>query len=899
MRFNWIGHAWALGALLGVIGFGGALRANALTTSYPTEVQLPSEEYVEDEVVVAFDPRLQSVGSLASAAGGSLERRIGGRDDLLLLKVPAGSVMERVEWLQDQTGVRFAEPNWICHPAGEPDPSLPLQWSLHNPGPPEVECDGSDCAIPDSDIDWPQAVMQLQGTEFAPATVAIIDTGIDLGHPDLVDRLVPGWDFIHDDPDPDDEFGHGTHVAGIAAASTFNGLGVGGVAYPDTVRIMPLKVCDASGNCPDWAIAAAILWAADHGADVANMSLGHGEYSDLLQEVVESAWDRGVVLVAAAGNDAMGHVDYPAALDHVVAVGNRNWWDERSRYSNWGAALDLVAPGGDMSRPHDPGGIFSTTATYPVTMGQGGWALSEGYDFMSGTSMASPHVAGLATLLRAIDPSRSNQEIVEIMQATADDMDTPGWDVYSGYGRINVCRAVGGSCGRGDDPPLPPEIWPPARVATATPTSWHPTAAFVAGGLDDTFAYYSHGWVNAYDWEDAILYGDTWVGLRFTRVALPEGARVVRASLEVNVFGFDDPRLFVYAEDNDRAADFSRSPPLERELTTASVRWSASNIGGGWQSSPDLAPIIQEVVSRPGWAPGDPIALILHNDGGQLRFRQWDYGHGPYAARLHLVYTEESGTTASPTPTAPPTATASLTPTPTAPPTVTATPTRTITPTPSASPTRMPTATPTTSPTPTATGTPLPTETAPTPTPTPPPTETKAAPTATQQPGEDPGPVTGPDENFYLRGEYNPARDGYWMSQEAPEGEYVSAWDAARFYSGEFPAGARIPAGTTFVCLNSVNGSGASRLLYMTLRAGGDPEGAALIDAAPLWLPPSYSASRACLRAPTQAHAFGAPAERLWLEIRFQSSTTRARILWDGRFGDSAIILPGLELPSQ
>lgn len=899
MRSKWIGHAWALGALLGVIGSSGALRASALNASYPTDVQPQSEEYVQDEVVVAFEPRLQSVRSLTATAGGSVERRIGGRD-ILVIKVPAGSVMERVERLRHQPGVRFAEPNWIYHPAGEPDPSLPLQWALHNPGPPEVECDGSDCAIPDSDIDWPQAVMWLEGVEFSPATVAIIDTGIDLGHPDLVDRLVPGWDFIHDDPGPDDEFGHGTHVAGIAAASTFNGLGVGGVAYPETVRIMPLKVCDASGNCPDSAIAGAILWAADHGADVANMSLGHGSYSDLLQEVVETAWDMGVVLVAAAGNDAMGRVDYPAALEHVVAVGNRNWWDQRSRYSNWGAALDLVAPGGDMSRPHDPGGIFSTTPNYPVTMGQGGWSLSEGYDFISGTSMASPHVAGLATLLRAVDPSRSNQEIVEIMQDTADDLDTPGWDLYSGYGRINVCRAVGGTCGRGDDPPLPPEVWPPARAATPTPTGWHPTEASFQSGLDDTFAYYSRGWVNAYNWEDAILYGDTWVGLRFTGVALPEGASVVQASLEVSVLGFDDPRLFVYAEASDRASDFSRSPPLERELTTAFVRWSASNIGGGWQFSPNLAPIIQEVVSRPGWAPGDPIALILHNDGGQLRFRQWDYGHGPYAARLHLVYSEESGASSTPRPTGTATGTASRTVTPTALPTLTAIRTHTSTPTPSETATRTPTFTATALPT--ATGTPLPTETVATPTPTPPPTETESPATATQQPGEDPAPVARSDKTFYLQGDYNPTRDGYWMSQQAPESEYRSAWGAAEFYSGAFPEGANISAGTTFVCLNYVNGSGASRLVYVTLAAGQGPEGAkTMFDSAALWLPPSYSAKRACLRATTEAHTFGAngESELMWLEIRFQSPTTTVRALWDGPFSDSLLMLPGVELPPR
>jgi hypothetical protein len=183
---------------------------------------------------------------------------------------------------------------------------------------------------------------------------------------------------------------------------------------------------------------------------------------------------------------------------------------------------------------------------------------------------------------------------------------------------------------------------------------------------------------------------------------------------------------------------------------------------------------------------------------------------------------------------------------------------------------RGPTRTTTPTPSPTASRSPTPSLRA---TPTEPPTATAIASTPSAQPGEDPAPVTQSDRIFYLQGNYNPGRAGNWMSQEAPEGEYVSAWEAARFYSGAFQTGANIPAGTTFACLNYVNGSGASHLLYLTQAAG---QGVAMIlDSTPLWVPPSYGAKRACLRAPTEAHFFGAEGapERLCLEIRFQSPT--------------------------
>jgi lambda repressor-like predicted transcriptional regulator len=247
--------------------------------------------------------------------------------------------------------------------------------------------------------------------------IAIVDTGIRPDEPDLKDKLVPGYDFVNNDPQPWDDQGHGTLIALVAAAATNNGMGMAGVGY--NAQIMPLKALDASGAGTHASLAAAIVWAAEHGADVINLSLGGPFSSRTLAEAVEFAWKRGVVLVAAAGNESSDVTIYPAAYPSVMAVVATTRDMQRASFSNYGRHISIAAPGVGVPFGHE-GEIWS-------------W---------SGTSMATPHVAGVAALVAARNPMLTNAQIRDLLERTAEDLGEPGWDPYFGHGLVNAYRAV-------------------------------------------------------------------------------------------------------------------------------------------------------------------------------------------------------------------------------------------------------------------------------------------------------------------------------------------------------------------------------------------------------------------------------------------------------------------------
>jgi serine protease len=349
------------------------------------------------------------------------------------------------------------EPNWLRELHGAPnDNGYYLKWDLHNNG---TLCDGSDCATVDADMDWQEAYTLLGSGFIGSAVVAVIDTGIDAAHPDLDGKIVPGYDYLDVDSDPRDTYGHGTHVAGIALAGTNNSVGTAGVGYSPNIKVMPLRVCDASG-CPTTAIVNAIYYAADHGANVINLSLGGRIGSSSEEQAINYAWGKGLIIAASSGNDGAAKVSYPAAFANCIAVGSTNWRDQLAPYSNKGSALDVVAPGGDMSSYHDPGGIHSTTPTYDVYLTTS-YSYSKNYDQLQGTSMAAPQVSGLAGLLFALgvtdanSDGKTNDEIRQIIESTADDLGEAGWDRSFGWGRINVYDAVvaaGGGSGQNQPP---------------------------------------------------------------------------------------------------------------------------------------------------------------------------------------------------------------------------------------------------------------------------------------------------------------------------------------------------------------------------------------------------------------------------------------------------------------
>ncbi len=286
-----------------------------------------------------------------------------------------------------------------------------------------------------------------------PVIVAVVDSGLDLGHPDLAGKLVTGYDFGAADADPSDTFGHGTHVAGIAAAQGDNGEGVAGVSWG--AQIMPIKVCpDNSGRVTIYAVAAGVVWATDHGARVINLSLGLDllpilteavamDLTQILQEATDYAHQHNALVVASAGNEYQeGNLPpYPAAYPHVMAVGATGSQDQHAYYSNAGTYVDVSAPGGEMEATHDPNGVLSTMPTYPVYLTTEA-GFTTGYDTMAGTSMAAPHVAGLAALIWSVAPQLSNDQVAAIIEGSADDLGPPGWDGCFGTGRINVQRAL-------------------------------------------------------------------------------------------------------------------------------------------------------------------------------------------------------------------------------------------------------------------------------------------------------------------------------------------------------------------------------------------------------------------------------------------------------------------------
>ncbi|MFH1006726.1 MAG: S8 family serine peptidase, partial [Candidatus Latescibacterota bacterium] len=296
---------------------------------------------------------------------------------------------------------------------------------------------------------------------FDEVLVAIVDSGVDYGHEDLISRIwinqaeqdglegvdddgngyvddLMGWDFtdaptlpgIGDylvrDNDPMDESGHGTHVAGIVGAASDNGLGIAGIA--PNARLMCLRAglrLSIGGFLEDDDVAAAIVYAADNGAQVINMSWGDPRLSPLIRDVIRYAAYRGCLLIAASGNEGKEGLYYPAGLDETIAVSAVESGDNLASYANYGWNLDVVAPGSN---------ILSTKMT-------------GSYGTLSGTSMAAPHVSGLAALILGENPTYSADEVKNIILRTAVDLGTPYWDTRYGVGRIDLSEALSANLG--------------------------------------------------------------------------------------------------------------------------------------------------------------------------------------------------------------------------------------------------------------------------------------------------------------------------------------------------------------------------------------------------------------------------------------------------------------------
>lgn len=349
----------------------------------------------------SLDPRLHTVRSLSNLG-------------IVILKAPSEKdAGELAVTLMRDSSVEWAEPDYSCNSELRlNDPEATKQY-----GNEKLDLAGA------WDITMGQGV-----------TVAVVDTGVDLSHPDLRDRVTEGVSFVEGATNPMDDNGHGTHVAGIIGATANNGIGIEGVA--PSCRIMPVKVLrkDRVGRLSD--IISGIAWAVDHGADVVNLSLGSDEdkngYSKSMEVAVKYALSKNVAVVAAMGNMGINGQSYPAAYSGVIAVGATDENDEHASFSSYGKWISVTAPGV---------GIYSTTPTYEVfETGQTG--MSPNYDYLDGTSMATPYVAGVVALILSRYPRLTPSGVKSRLERTADHLGVPGFNNFYGYGRVNAAKAV-------------------------------------------------------------------------------------------------------------------------------------------------------------------------------------------------------------------------------------------------------------------------------------------------------------------------------------------------------------------------------------------------------------------------------------------------------------------------
>src|SRR3989344_9270853 len=347
--------------------------------------------------------------------------------DTLVLQVPKNRALEFVANLSKSPLVEYAEKDELAFTQEIPnDPYYPNQWGLN-----KIKAPGG----------WD--VSHGSGT----VKIAIADTGIDGTHPDLGAKIAAAVDCTRSCAavSPTDGNGHGTHVAGIASAVTGNGQGVAGVGYNS--NLYSVQVLDSGGSGYYSWIANGIIWATDNGADVINLSLGGTSSSSTLRNAVEYAWNRGVVVVAAAGNSGNTSRLYPAYYSPAIAVAATDQNDKKAFFSTYGSWVDVASPGLD---------IFST---YPG-----------GYTNLSGTSMSTPFVAGLAGLLFAHHPGWTNSQVRNKIESNADAISGTG--TYWRYGRINVCKALDctGSLASPSPAPSPSPTPSPSLEPTPTPT---------------------------------------------------------------------------------------------------------------------------------------------------------------------------------------------------------------------------------------------------------------------------------------------------------------------------------------------------------------------------------------------------------------------------------------------
>jgi len=395
------------------------VRANS--TDLQSVLANSHRPYFPGELLVKFKDGIsvKATPSIHSSFGVS-QTREGYEGSYQIIEVALGKEKEIAEAYSKRPEVEYAEPNYYRYTCAHPnDRYYHLQWNFPL-------------------INLPDAWDLSTGKEV---TVAVVDTGVNPFGFDgfgklFKNRLLPGYNAILKIRGGIDFNDHGTHIAGTIGQETNNRVGVAGVAYD--AKILPIKaMCFLGFGLDSWLING-IRWATDNCADIINLSLGGGTTSEAFEDALRYAYEQGVTVVAAAGNDGEGEVSYPASSEYCIAVSAVRYDKNLTDYSNYGDALDLVAPGGDLDVDQNGDGVGDGILQETFWFLGIGW----GYWYFTGTSVASPHVAGVAALVKSLHPEYGPDEIRQVLQDTAEDLGDAGWDEKYGYGLVDAYAAV-------------------------------------------------------------------------------------------------------------------------------------------------------------------------------------------------------------------------------------------------------------------------------------------------------------------------------------------------------------------------------------------------------------------------------------------------------------------------